>query len=66
MFGSDFDGIDQWIEGLEHPGRYPDFQELLLKFYPESMVKGWMSDNPLRFLEQHLPSSPVQEVEHDA
>ncbi|MHA2854717.1 dipeptidase [Paenibacillus lautus] len=66
MFGSDFDGIDQWIEGLEHPGRYPDFQELLLKFYSESMVKGWMSDNPLRFLEQHLPSSPVQEDEHDA
>ncbi|MEJ9221056.1 dipeptidase [Paenibacillus glucanolyticus] len=61
MFGSDFDGIDQWIAGLEHPGKYPDFQELLLKHYPESMVKGWMSDYALRFLEQNLPWAPSKE-----
>ncbi|OME89480.1 MULTISPECIES: dipeptidase [Paenibacillus] len=60
MFGSDFDGIDQWVAGLEHPGRYSDFQELLLKHYPESMVKGWMSEYALRFLEQNLPSLSTQ------
>lgn len=60
MFGSDFDGIDQWVAGLEHPGRYSDFQELLLKHYPESMVKGWMSEYALRFLEQNLPSLSAQ------
>lgn len=61
MFGSDFDGIDQWVSGLEHPGRYPDLQELLLKHYPESMVEGWMSANALNFLERNLPSRASHE-----
>lgn len=60
MFGSDFDGIDQWVLGLEHPGRYPYFQELLLKHYPESMVQGWMSEYALQFLERNLPSLTSQ------
>jgi len=56
MFGSDFDGIDRWVEGLAHPGHYPALQELLLKYYPEDEVRGWMSGNALRFLEGNLPS----------
>lgn len=57
MFGSDFDGIDRWVVGLEHPGHYPALQELLLKHYPEETVQGWMSGNALQFLEHNLPSS---------
>jgi len=60
MFGSDFDGIDQWVLGLEHPGLYPQFQELLLKHYPESIVQGWMSEYALQFLERNLPSLTSQ------
>lgn len=55
MFGSDFDGIDQWVEGLESPGKYQDWANMLLKHYPEQLVQGWISDNALSFLEQHLP-----------
>lgn len=56
MFGSDFDGIDEWVRGLEHPGAYPDLAELLLKHYSASQVEGWMSGNALRFLEANLPA----------
>ncbi|MDF9841303.1 membrane dipeptidase [Paenibacillus sp. PastF-1] len=56
MFGSDFDGIDAWIEGLEHPGKYTDLADLLLKHYPEDEVKGWLHGNAMRFLNTHLPS----------
>ncbi|GGF79732.1 diguanylate cyclase [Paenibacillus albidus] len=59
MFGSDFDGIDTWVEGLEHPGRYPEFGNLLLRHYPEELVKGWMYDNALTFLRANLPSESV-------
>ncbi|MGF7048823.1 membrane dipeptidase [Paenibacillus sp. DS2015] len=58
MFGSDFDGIDTWIHGLEHPGQYPDFVELLLQHYTEAQVTAWISGNALTFLEQHLPERP--------
>ncbi|MBJ9990291.1 dipeptidase [Paenibacillus sp. S28] len=59
MFGSDFDGIETWIQDLEHPGRYPAFIDLLLARYPEDLVKGWMSGNALSFLSRHLPAKPV-------
>ncbi|WP_245237438.1 dipeptidase [Paenibacillus ihuae] len=58
MFGSDFDGIDAWVEGLEHPGKYAEFAELLLKYYPEDEVRGWLYDNAMRFLSEHLPPRP--------
>ncbi|WP_211184534.1 dipeptidase [Paenibacillus lemnae] len=61
MFGSDFDGIDQWVEGLESPGCYPRLIELLLKHYPEYLVRGWTSGNALAFLEKHLPQRPSSE-----
>ncbi|KAI7248407.1 hypothetical protein KC345_g11863 [Hortaea werneckii] len=59
MFGSDFDGIDAWVTGLEHPGKYAEFASLLLKYYPEDEVKGWLFDNALTFLKTHLPSAPT-------
>lgn len=56
MFGSDFDGIDTWVKGLEHPGKYLDLAELLLRYYPEDEVKGWLYENALSYLQTHLPS----------
>lgn len=56
MFGSDFDGIDHWVENMEHPGKYPELVELLLRYYPESAVKGWMYDNAISYLGTYLPA----------
>lgn len=55
-FGSDFDGIDTWIEGLEHPGKYANFRELLLKRYAEQEVDAWLHGNWRRFLYENLPA----------
>ncbi|WP_379151543.1 dipeptidase [Paenibacillus sp. sgz5001063] len=60
MFGSDFDGIDAWVEGLEHPGKYVEFADMLLARYPEDEVRGWLYGNALTFLANHLPSKIVQ------
>ncbi|KGE17449.1 dipeptidase [Paenibacillus wynnii] len=60
MFGSDFDGIDAWVKGLEHSGKYSDFAEQLLRHFPEAFVKGWLFDNAITYLKCHLPSKPVQ------
>lgn len=60
MFGSDFDGIDSWLENLEHPGKYPEFAELLLAHYSEDSVKGWLSGNAMSYLKLHLPSKASQ------
>lgn len=53
-FGSDFDGITRHVEGLEHPGRFPDLANTLLKHYPESLVRGFMGDNALGFFTKNL------------
>ena len=53
-FGSDFDGIDRHVEGLEHPGRYPALIRALLDRYPEVLVRGFLYDNALRFLQKNL------------
>lgn len=58
MFGSDFDGIHQWIEGLEHPGKYPGLVELLQKYYSETIVRQFMYDNMLSFLCDNLKDKP--------
>ncbi|MCM3128792.1 dipeptidase [Paenibacillus provencensis] len=59
MFGSDFDGIHEWIQGLEHSGTYPELVNLLLKHYPESVVRGFMYDNILSFMEENLNSKEL-------
>ncbi|GGA39094.1 dipeptidase [Paenibacillus physcomitrellae] len=57
MFGSDFDGIDEHIEGLEHAACYVSFKELLLKYYSEPLVDKWLSLNAMRFLQTWLPAT---------
>ncbi|MFC5702051.1 dipeptidase [Cohnella faecalis] len=54
-FGSDFDGIDRHIVGLENPACYPGFAEALLRRYPEELVRGMLGRNAIRFLEKNLP-----------
>ncbi|WP_342417522.1 membrane dipeptidase [Paenibacillus sp. FSL R10-2782] len=56
MFGSDFDGIEHHVQGLEHPGKYPGFGELLMKHYSEELVKGWLGEHALEYLQTNLPS----------
>lgn len=55
-FGSDFDGVDRHVQGLEHPGKYAYLADALLRHYPESLVRGFMGDNAIRFLIKNLPN----------
>lgn len=55
MFGSDFDGIESHIKDLRHSGHYLDWANLLLRHYPEELVRGWLSGNALSFLKAWLP-----------
>ncbi|KRE39915.1 dipeptidase [Paenibacillus sp. Soil522] len=57
MLGSDFDGIDRYIEGLTHPGELISLQEALLKRYSEWQTEQFMSGNALRFLRKSLPNA---------
>ncbi|XID92441.1 dipeptidase [Paenibacillaceae bacterium WGS1546] len=54
-FGSDFDGIKQWIVGLEHAGKYDRLVNLLLKHYREDDVERFVCGNWFRFYLRHLP-----------
>lgn len=54
-FGSDFDGIDRYVQGLAHPGQYPALAEALLRRYPERTVRGMLGENAFRFLHKYLP-----------
>lgn len=47
-FGSDFDGIDLYVDGLEHAGKYDHLINELLKRYKEEDVKGFAYKNVLR------------------
>jgi len=53
-FGSDFDGIDRYVDGLAHPGQYPNLAEALLVRYPEPLVNGFLGGNARRFLSRNL------------
>ncbi|BBH20793.1 diguanylate cyclase [Paenibacillus baekrokdamisoli] len=55
MFGSDFDGIDNHVIGLSHPGEVNNLMEALLQGYPEQQVKAFFVDNTIGFLTKHLP-----------
>lgn len=55
MLGSDFDGIDRYIEGLTHPGELFSLQEALLKRYSGRQTEQFMCGNALRFLRKNLP-----------
>lgn len=49
--GSDFDGIDEYIVGLEDASKHQNLINELLKYYSEDDVKGFAGRNFL----QHLP-----------
>lgn len=44
-FGSDFDGITKTMADLSNQGEYEKLQEILLKHYPENVVRGFLFDN---------------------
>ena len=50
-FGSDFDGINQFVTDLEDASKYPNLINELLKYYSEEQVKGFAYQNLLT----HLP-----------
>jgi membrane dipeptidase len=52
--GSDFDGIDRTVAGLEHPGKYEQFRNELSQHYRESDIENWMYKNWFTFLNNQL------------
>lgn len=56
-FGSDFDGIDTFVHGLEDASKYQRFIETLLKYYKEEDVKGFAYENFLN----HRPGRTPKE-----
>lgn len=55
MLGSDFDGIDSYIERLKHPGQVAALREELLKRYTEKETDNFLFGNALRYLKNQLP-----------
>lgn len=55
--GSDFDGIKEWIVGLEHAGNYHRFVEMLQKHYSEDDVEHFIYKNWNHFYARHLPEN---------
>lgn len=55
MLGSDFDGIDKYVNGLTHPGEVYRLREAMLKRYSEEQTKRFLSGNALTFLAANLP-----------
>lgn len=54
-FGSDFDGIEQWIKGLRHAGQYGNLVEALCKNYREAQVEAFLFGNWRNFMLANLP-----------
>jgi membrane dipeptidase len=54
-FGSDFDGFDQMIAGLEHAGHYTNLANELYKRYKKEEVEDFLFGNWHRFLSKNLP-----------
>jgi membrane dipeptidase len=54
-FGSDFDGTERWVNGLEHPGKYIDLGNMLSKHYTDAEVKGFLWGNWYDFYLKNLP-----------
>ncbi|MFB4211245.1 dipeptidase [Shouchella sp. JSM 1781072] len=44
-FGSDFDGINQHIEGLENASKFPHLLEQLSRYYSDQELNGFCSEN---------------------
>lgn len=54
-FGSDFDGIESHIPGLEHPGHYDRLANELYKRYRPEEADDFLFGNWYRFLMENLP-----------
>jgi len=54
-FGSDFDGIKEWIVGLEHAGHYDRLVNVLLQHYREEDAKLFLHGNWFRYFMEQLP-----------
>ncbi|WP_010269313.1 dipeptidase [Paenibacillus senegalensis] len=54
-FGSDFDGIDNKLPHLEHPGQYQNLVEELEKRYTNQQVQQFLFGNWHTFLLEQLP-----------
>jgi membrane dipeptidase len=48
-FGSDFDGINEWVWGLEHPGGFEQLENELHKRYTSQEVEGFLRRNWLSY-----------------
>lgn len=55
--GSDYDGIDIKVPGLEHAGCFGNLIEALLKRYSEEQTEQFMHRNWQRFLARELPEA---------
>lgn len=55
-FGSDFDGIEQWIQGLEHAGKYENLINELCKNFNDDLVERFLYRNWESFLTDNLPA----------
>lgn len=59
-FGSDFDGIDNKLPHLEHPGHYQNLVEQLEKRYTNQQVQQFLFGNWHSFLLSQLPEDKIE------
>ncbi|MCS7461815.1 dipeptidase [Paenibacillus doosanensis] len=55
VLGSDFDGISQWIPGLENTGEFAHLAQHLSKYYKDEWIEGFFFRNWYDFLHVNLP-----------
>lgn len=55
-FGSDFDGIDTWVKGLERTEHYVALRDALLEHFDEKKVEHFLWKNWYEFYSKELPS----------
>ncbi len=53
--GSDFDGIDHWITGLEHTGKYQQRINELCKHFKDTEIEGFLHRNWYEYYAKNLP-----------
>jgi len=58
-FGSDFDGVGQWLAGLEHAGKYDTLVNLLYKHYRSEEAEQFLYGNAYRYFLRELPKAEV-------
>lgn len=56
MLGSDFDGIESYVESLTHPGQVERLRNAILKRFSETQTERIMAGNAVDFLRKQLPT----------